>query len=340
LRRPWIAAAFVIAWPTLWLMSCFALTESLSIALAAAVTYFAIRLWREPRLVFVVAAGAVAGFAQLVRFDMICLAPTVLVAIFYATRDTRRRLQLAAAYATVALVVFAPWPIRNLVRFGRPYVAATQWRMATGKPLLDGPVQWARTWADSAIGDSYWELYFVYGAPIQIERPGIIQPKLYDSDAERERLIGIYRDFNRYGLDDKVDGEFRALAADRARAHPLRTFVKLPLLRVAHLFWPEPAYEMPMQVPWLGLPPLRFLFGIVDGVVCLLALAAFFVARRSPLRPVLLLLAVQVVARFAVFAFAIPQATTQRYLVEAFPALLVLACITVASLRRDRATAR
>jgi hypothetical protein len=237
---------------------------------------------------------------------------------------SKRRVQLAAVYLGTAALVFAAWPVRNLVRFGEAHVAATTWRASDGTPLRDGPVQWARTWADSAPGDSFWELYFVYKGPIQIDRPGVVTPKLYDDEAERKRLVEIFTHYNKEGLSPSVNDEFLALARERFTKHPLRTLFVLPARRIFHLFQGEPEYEMPMRVPWLGLPTLRPLFGIIDACVFVLA-ALSGLAWRSDQRRWLLLLAVPLLLRCALYGFAIPQATTQRYLVEAYPLIALLA---------------
>jgi CHASE2 domain-containing sensor protein len=90
---------------------------------------------------------------------------------------------------------------------------------------------------------------------------------------------------------------------------------------------------MPMRIGWLGLPRLRPVFGWIDLAIFMLAAAGCVLGRRSRYRRTVLLFGLPLLVRFAIYAFAIPQATTERYLVELFPLLLMLALIGFASIR-------
>lgn len=336
LRRAWAAGLALLAWPTLWLMSAYGLTESMATLATAAELYFAVRLMQRGRWGDAAAAGAIAGWAQLVRLDAVTMLPVLLWACAVAPGSRRARVGLGAVVVGVAALVFAPWPIRNYVRFGAPHPAATTWRTAVGKPLGDGPVWWARTWAASGRGDSYFELYFVYEAPIQIARPGVVPERSYDDEAERQEVVKLFTDYNAHGLTDAVDAEFRAVARARLRRHPLRTLLLLPLERIGHLFAGEPEYEMPMRIRWLGLPTLRPLFGALDLALVLAAAVGCVLgwrARRRLIAPLLLAIAM----RLGIYAFAIPQATTERYLVEAFPLFMILAFVGFDAIAARRA---
>lgn len=336
LPRPWAVALFVVLWPTLWLMSCYALTESMSTLFAAVQLYLALRVASapSPRFAHAALAGIAAGLAQLVRLDALCSAPAFVLACALAPAPPRRKLALAAAYVAVAALLFAPWPLRNVIRFGHPYFAATTLRTTEGVALRDGPVDWMRTWADSAAGDAYYELYFVYENPMQLERPGVVQPKLYDSEEEKTRLLDILAQYNREGLSEQVSDRFHQLAVERLRRHPLRTLFILPVERLLRLFAPVPEYELPMEVKWLGLPRLRRLFGVIDCTVYALALLGIAAWRRSPQARLLPLLLLPLVLRCGLYSFAIPQVTTQRYLVEAFPLLALFAAAGLVALDR------
>jgi hypothetical protein len=329
LRRAWLAGLAILLWPTLWMMSCQALTESLSTLAVAAQVYLAVRIWRGASLRLALLAGVIAGLAQLVRFDALCAMPMVLYACWRATASRSAALRLMSAYLAAAVVVLAPWPIRNCVRFGAPHIGAASWRGNEGAPLPDGPLEWMRTWADSAPGDAYLDLVLANRAQITT---GIV-PKQYDDEAEHRRLNAIVDDYNRYGAIDKVDEEFAALARDRFRKHPLRTLFVLPVKRLAHLFVGEPAYMIGMEVHWLGLPRLRPAFGVIDEVVFALAFAGCILGRRTRQREWMPLLFAPFPLRFLMLGFAMPHATCERYLVETFPVILLLAFIAVSRSR-------
>jgi hypothetical protein len=333
LRRAWAAGLAFLLLPTLWLMSCYAMTETLSTALVAAELHLAVRLLADPRLRVALAAGAVAGFAQLVRLDAICALPMIAYACLRAPTSARRRAGLLAAFAAAALVVFAPWPLRNLARFGKPHFAASTSRTVSGQPFGDGIYNWARTWSDSAVGDSYFELYFVYEYPYDTKRPNAIPAKSYDSPEERARIVAATQRYTADGLTDQVEADFSALARDRLRRHPWRTLVVLPLKRLGHLFAGEPKYDMPMVVRWLGLPHWRPLFGVFDLALTLLALAGAVLAWRGR-RALFWLTVPAIVLRLGIYAFAVPHATTHRFLVEAFPLFLILAAAGIEQVTR------
>ncbi len=138
----------------------------------------------------------------------------------------------------------------------------------------------------------------------------------------------------------EVNRRFRDLAIARFKRHPVRTLVLLPLVRLYHLFAPVPQYEMPMQIRWLGLPRLRRLFGVVDIAVYLLAIFGIAAIWRSPRARWLPMLLLPILLRCGLYAFAIPQVTTQRYLVEAFPLFALLATFGVLALSGARTRTR
>jgi hypothetical protein len=75
------------------------------------------------------------------------------------------------------------------------------------------------------------------------------------------------------------------------------------------------------------------LMGGSEVLICALALVGVMaLARRE--RRLLALLLLPVVTRSALHAYAVPHAVNQRYLVEAFPCLIMLAACGLEALRR------
>jgi hypothetical protein len=160
---------------------------------------------------------------------------------------------------------------------------------------------------------------------------------MYDDDAERGKIVALFERYNREKLSPAVDAGFRELAHERMRRHPLRTFFWLPLCRVYHLFAPVPEWELPMRSKLFGLPALRPAFGVWDLAVYALAIAGAWLLYRREKRLVIIML-MWIGARAALFSFAIPNATTERYLIECYPALLILAAFGLdAAIARLRA---
>ena len=80
-----------------------------------------------------------------------------------------------------------------------------------------------------------------------------------------------------------------------------------------------------MRVGWLGLPRFRAAFVWIDAAIYLLALAGAARLYLRGRRRTLAILAACLVGRCLIYAWVIPNAVTERYLVEAFPIFVVLA---------------
>jgi hypothetical protein len=255
------------------------------------------------------------------------VAPAVGLALLWADAPVRRRLQAAALFGLAALVVFAPWPIRNLMQFGEPHFAAAYWRKMNGDPLPASPIAWERTWSSGQEGESYLDLVFVLGVPANVNRPGIILPAMYDSEEEHRRVVALFQRYARESWSPPVVAGFDELARERTSRNPIRTFVTLPLRRIAKLWSGVPEYELPMRVPWLGLPRFRSVFRVYDGILFLAALAgAIGLWRRGPRsaeRRLAAMLVACLLGRSLLLGLTAP-IVTERYLVEAFPFLIIL----------------
>jgi hypothetical protein len=312
--------------PLMFLLSCYGLTETLATSLATVEVWLALRARRERLFLHAALCGLVAGLAQLVRNDAVTVAPAVALAIYWSAEPLRRRAAALALAAIIAVAVFAPWPLRNLRQFAAPHFGGTFWRDNNGTPLPTEIIDWERTWATSAPGESYLDVPIVFGGPLDPNRPGIILPAMYDSPEERARIAELFTRYNKEHLSPAVNAGFAQLAQERRRAHPLRTFVWLPLQRIVHLFSPVPEWELPMRSRLLGLPKLRPLFGWWDKLVYALGLVGAVVMWRRD-RRLLVILGSWVAARAVLFSWTIPNATTERYLVECYPALIMFAAL-------------
>ena len=123
-----------------------------------------------------------------------------------------------ALFAVAAVVVFAPWPIRNYERFGAPHVEGSAWVRQDGKPLPLGMMRWMRSWATGAWGQDFPLLKVANDGFLNPDRPGILLPGMYDDDAEKALVIKLFERYNRVGLMPEVDAGFDRLALDAALA--------------------------------------------------------------------------------------------------------------------------
>ena len=110
------AMALAAVFPPLIMVSVAQLSEGLFIALVLGALACALAARRDERAAWIVAAGALAGLAALTRTNGLVILVPLLLAV------PRRRLVLLAA----ALVVIAPWSIRNSTTFDTFVPTTTQ----------------------------------------------------------------------------------------------------------------------------------------------------------------------------------------------------------------------
>jgi hypothetical protein len=265
-------------------------------------------------------AGLMAGLGQLVRLDALTVAPSVLLVLATLPAPRRTRVAAAVAFTVVAAAAFAPWPLRNLQRFGSPHLAAATWRDMSGEAMPDGPLVWARSWSTAAPGTTWFDYNFAHRQSLRVDA---IVPSMSDGAAEHVRTLAIVEQYNREGLTPEVDAAFRALGEARARRHPVRVWLLLPVARFARMFVPLSDDELPMRVSFLGLPEHRGAFATCDYLLYgLAALGAVVLARRRRWL-VVAALGLPVLGR-AMNALCMPLSGTQRFLAPVVPCLIVL----------------
>lgn len=321
-----LALLAVMLCPILVFLSCYGLTESLATFLATLQLYLVVRALRRPQagLAVAIAAGVVTGLAQLVRIDAVAMLPVCLLALGLGAAPLRTRVKRVAAFALAALVVFAPWPVRNLRQFGQPHLFGTTWLRQDGTPMPLGMLRWMRTWGTGEPGQSFLIFLAANNLPFDPERPGVMTRPMFDDEDERRRIADIFRRQTVERMSPAVDAAYNALAEERTRRAPFRTFVTLPLRRLHNLWQPMPEADLPMRVPFLGLPDRRAQYGETEQrlwVVCLVG--GLLLLRRRETRGYVGLVLVAVVTRCLIHIYAHPF-PVQRYLAESVPAMLSL----------------
>ena len=147
-RAALFAGAYFALWPPLlWVPTIFWDT-SLTLCLMPALVLLALRLRERPTMRLWLALGALSGFAVLVN---LALPPTVLAVfawLLWTTKRTRRGLPLAGA---LALLIYAPWPIRNAHAFH----AFIPLRTTVGLELWMGNREGAKGFVDESIFPLY-----------------------------------------------------------------------------------------------------------------------------------------------------------------------------------------
>ncbi|HEX8649116.1 MAG TPA: glycosyltransferase family 39 protein [Thermoleophilaceae bacterium] len=102
------------------------MSETLYGMLVAAALLLALRMLERPRLPEAALLGATIGLAALTRGEALALLPLLVApAAWVARRGTHGRLELAAVAVAGAVLVIAPWTIRNWTTFDRPVLIST-----------------------------------------------------------------------------------------------------------------------------------------------------------------------------------------------------------------------
>jgi len=117
-----IAAGLAAVYPNLWLWDGLVLSETLGLFVTALIVVMAYRLLGRRTIGAAAWFGAACGLGALTRAEAALFLPAILVPLVVAARDldARRRLQIAAVPALVAVGMVAPWVVFNMTRFHHP----------------------------------------------------------------------------------------------------------------------------------------------------------------------------------------------------------------------------
>jgi hypothetical protein len=276
-------------------------------------------------------AGVVGGFGALVRPEtplLLMAAGLVLVARWWRPADWLRLARAGALMGVGLLLPLLPWAARNVRALHEVQFLAPRYANLPGELVPLGFNAWAHTWL-WRYGDVYLTLWKLDDEPIP---PDSIPARAFDSPQERARvaaLLAPYNDTLTYSADE--DRAFADLARERTARHPLRTYVRIPLLRSLAM-WFTPRVEL---LPYSGhLFPLRSEWendredllvtlglGLANFAYVALALAGAWKVRRQPGCALLLAF---VLVRTVFFATVI-ETPEPRYVLECFPAVIAFA---------------
>jgi Dolichyl-phosphate-mannose-protein mannosyltransferase len=149
--------------------------------------------------------------------------------------------------AVFALAPLAPWTIRNFRTLHHFQPLAPRYANAADELAPRGFNRWVKTWIIdyASVEEIYWNLP---GDKIDAEK---LPARAIESAAERETTLALIADYDQsQDLTPALDARFGQVAADRIRAHRMRYYVWLPLLRIADM-WLRPRTEiLPPDVRW------------------------------------------------------------------------------------------
>jgi hypothetical protein len=286
-------------------------------------------------------AGCAGAFGTLLRPDGVFLIAAIALGLFLYTLRIRvaaqsahfafrRGLAAASIFSLVALLPLVPWTVRNWEVFHVFQPLAPRYA-DPGELSIAGARRWLRTWTIEFVDTAVvcWNFPGDYVDPIDIP------PRAFDSPQQRAYGLQLLAEYNRNdSLTPSLVDRFGALANANIKAHPIRYYIGLPLLRDADMLLRPRTLEYGLDVFWWRWSehPSDSAWAIFLGLLNLFYVAAAawgFIRRRVPWP---WMLGSYMILRFILLgAMENPE---PRYTVQFFPILIVAAA---AALTRSRA---
>ena len=247
-------------------------------------------------------------------------------------KNTAGVIVAAIIVAGFALAPLVPWTIRNLRTLHHFQPLAPRYANDADELVPRGFNRWVKTWIVDyvSVEEIYWNV------PSDKIDPQKLPSRAIDNSnsnpEEKAATLAVIADYNEsMDMTPELDARFGKLAADRIRAHPVRYYVVLPLLRVADM-WLRPRTELlPSDTRWwefndvakhsfiavgLGLLNLAYV------AAALLALLHRKFRRPSGIRFAGLLVGFLLLRSAFLGTVESPE---PRYMLECYPAIIVLA---------------
>jgi len=268
----------------------------------------------------------------------------------------RRILVAGTIVAACALAPLVPWTLRNFHTLHHFQPLAPRYANESDETTPRGFNRWVSTWIIDyvSVEEIYWN---VPGARIDPQKlPSRALDKTNEGNAdednanEKDATLALIADYNQdQDLTPELDARFGQLAASRIRAHPVRCYIVLPLLRVADM-WLRPRTELlPPDPRWWEFnddvkPSITAVgFGVLNLAYLVAALLAMVHTMRvratfritselsSEIRPALrwsgLLLAFVLLRSALLLTLENPE---PRYTLECYPVIIVCAAAYLA----------
>jgi 4-amino-4-deoxy-L-arabinose transferase-like glycosyltransferase len=194
------------------------------------------------------ASGLAAGLGCYFRPEtplVLVAGGLVLLGLWWRPRDWPRLVGSGVALGLGLTLALAPWAARNLFVVGRFEVLPPPAANLPGEMAPIGFNDWTQTWLTT--NQEIYDFSFkVEDEPLLVDQ---LPSSAYDSPEEKARVAQLFAQHNAdFTLTPELDGGFERLARERTARHPLRTYLLVPLARVAAM-WISPRLEL---LPWSG----------------------------------------------------------------------------------------
>ncbi len=328
---------------TLWLAALCPFTASYTVVpLSETPTLFVIALalwsmacfWERPRWASALCFTFALSYAALLRPDGaligMALAPALVLGLCRGTRTAaiprQKLIRIAVVCLLLALAPFAAWTGRNWHVFHVFQPLAPRLATDPGEDTNPGWERWVKSWCLDFVStyDVYWP---VPGDQLDITK---LPNRAFDSPAQYAETAALASDYNNHGLEltPEIDARFEKLAAERIAAHPLRSYVWLPLGRLADMCLRPRVENLPIDLDWWVYEHHRdetrfsWAWAALNALYLLLGLAGLCLRPRFWLA-----MLVYIVLRCALLLTV--EAPEARYTLEFFPMLFPLAGIAL-----------
>ena len=276
--------------------------------------------------------GILVGLGTLVRPEgplILASVALVLVVRWRRRADWRKLLSVGLLTGAGLMLPLAPWAARNAYSMHRWQFLAPRYAEMPGEFVPRGFLHWTQTWLVK-FQDVYLVPWKLEEEPIPIET---IPYSAFDSDEERSRVAQLLTRYNEdLTVSPELDHEFEDLARERSRRHPIRTYLMVPISRIATL-WMTPRLEL---LPFSGAlwPPLARWkedpidfsvavgFGLLNFVYLTMAIAGGWRSRGN--RGLIFLLCFILVRTLFLTGVETPE---PRYVLVCFPVILAFAAL-------------
>lgn len=303
------------------------LTETFTLFFLALAFLLLQRWLNRPSGATLAALAISLACSVMLRPDQGLLAVAIVPALLFSRRagGLAQRFRPVILCIVIAAVPFVPWTLRNLHTFHVFQPLAPKLANDPGEVPSRGFQHWYRTWAVdfSSTQDAYWKY------PEDTVKMDDLPDRAFDSPTERGQVTDwLLQTAQTHRLDPAIEEQFYTLAAARAHAHPLRTYVLLPFARVTNMLLHPRTEMLPVPERWwqYRLHPAQTLLAWAFALVNFAYLATAMIGFRRVLRvqPVLALAMLAYVLLRCALLLTLDNAE-QRYTLEFFPILFVFA---------------
>jgi hypothetical protein len=224
--------------------------------------------------------------------------------------------------AGVAIASLVPWTVRNLYTLHRFQPLAPRYANEEDEAVPLGFNRWVKTWMAEyvSVQEIYWN---IPGETVDVAK---LPTRAFDSYEQHQQTADVLTAYNdTLRITPEIDAQFAAIAAERINAHPLRYYVRLPLLRIADM-WMRPRTELlPPDPRWWEFnddPTMSVVavsFGLINLFYVVLAALGLMRGRIAWLGLFMTFLLLR-----SAFLGSLEN-PEPRYTLECFPVLFVLA---------------